>query len=115
MSPKTRETGLSTKEPGRENVVTRLVTMDAEAGEARSAERATADGQFTAASLDRPEPTTLVRDPQVTPLQPAAAVGDTRLVPVRPLTPFTATRSLSDLAAEGGEEPTLSAQHLASV
>lgn len=88
--------------------------MDSEAGEVRRPERATAessvaaaDAQFTAATPDQ-EPTTLVRQPQIMVLQPAAAVEDTRLVPVRPLTPFTA----------GGEESTFSAgpgQDLASV
>lgn len=95
--------------------------MDSEAGEVRRPERATdeslvaaADRQFPAAALDRAEPTTLVRQPQSGSLQPAAAVEDTRLVPVRPLTPFAA----SDLATEGGEESTFSArpaQDLASV
>lgn len=122
MTTKIVETGLHTKEPEWENVETGLLTMDSEAGEVCSPERAAtaeslvtaADSQFTAAVLDRPEPTALVRDPSITSLQPAAAVEDTRLVPVRPLTPFTAR----DLTTGGGEESTFSAgpgQDLASV
>lgn len=67
-----------------------------------------AEDQFTAAPLDQPNPGTLGSDPHTKSLQAAAVVGDTRLIPLRPVTPFTATRSSNEFIEEGDENVSLS-------
>lgn len=67
-----------------------------------------AEDQFTAAPPDQPKPETLVSDPHTKSLQTAAVVEDTRLIPLRPLTPFTATRSSNEFIEEEDEDVSLS-------
>lgn len=77
-----------------------------------------AENQFTAAPLDQPKPETLISDPHTKSLQAAAVVEDPRLIPLRPLTPFTATRSSNEFIEEEDEDVSLSAcpcQDLVSV
>lgn len=57
--------------------------------------------QFTASTLNPPEPEALVGDLCTKSLQVTAVVEDTRLIPLRPTTPFTATKSSSEFIEEG--------------
>lgn len=57
--------------------------------------------QFTASTLNPPEPEALVGDPHAKSLQVTTVVEDTRLIPLRPTTPFTATKSSSEFIEEG--------------
>ncbi|XP_044023969.1 nesprin-2 isoform X2 [Siniperca chuatsi] len=117
------KSGLDTKESGSENVESVLRTMDckADVGKAFSPETesliagaipAVEDG-FTAATaaLDQhgsPKHETPVTDPHSKSLQAAAAVEDTRLIPARPITPFTSTRASDEFIEEGDKDLSLS-------
>ncbi|KAM9339272.1 nesprin-2a [Symphorus nematophorus] len=61
------------------------------------------------ATLDQPKPETLVPDLHAKSLQAAASVEDTRLIPIRPVAPFTATRASEEFIKEEGEDLSLSA------
>ncbi len=105
--------------------------MDSEAdvGKAFSPETVTAqsliaaaEDEFTAAAatLDQhgsPKHETLT-DPHTKSLQAATAVEDTRLIPARPITPFTATRASDEFVEKGDKDLSLSTaphQHLVRV
>ncbi|XP_069017780.1 nesprin-2a isoform X4 [Embiotoca jacksoni] len=119
MSSKSAETSLLSAEPGFgcENVQAGLITLDSEAhvGKAFSPETATAESvntdtaaedQFKVAAADQNEPQrpeTSDGDARVESPPAAAAVEDTRLIPLRPITPFTAKRLSTELTEEEGE------------
>lgn len=71
-----------------------------------------ADGQLKAAVVDQHHSTkheAFNADPASKPPQAAPAVEDTRLVPSRPKTPFTAGRTSRELIDEEEDGPSLSA------
>lgn len=115
--------GLDTKESGSEQIETGLIRMDSKAvvGKAFSPGTVTADSLIAAAipaaedgltaKLDQhgsQNNDTCITDSQTKSLQAAAAVEDTRLVPVRPITPFTATRASDEFIEKGHEDLSLS-------
>lgn len=112
--------GLHTKGSGSENNETGFITMDSKDGKASSLETVTAEPlisaavpaaevEFTGAEHGSPKHETLVPyDHHVKSLQTVAAVEDTRLIPVRPITPFTATRGSDEFIEERDEHLFLS-------
>ncbi|XP_070706002.1 nesprin-2a [Pempheris klunzingeri] len=92
--------GPDTKESGSEHVDIGLPTMDSKAviGKEFSPETVTAQS---------PKPETLVTDTPTKSIQTAAAVEDTRLIPARPVAPFTA-RASQEFIEEGGIDLSLS-------
>ncbi|XP_037606336.1 nesprin-2-like isoform X2 [Sebastes umbrosus] len=112
--------GLHTKESGSGNVETGLITMDSKVGKVFSPKTVTAEPLITAdefttspATLDQhgpisPKHVSLVVDPHAKSPHAAAAIEDTRLIPVRPITPFTATRASHEFIEEGDEGLSLS-------
>ncbi|XP_054474146.1 nesprin-2-like [Anoplopoma fimbria] len=101
-----------TTESESENVETGLITMDSIIGEALSHETVTIEPlTASAAKLDShgsPKHETLVTYPHAKSLQAAAAVEDTRLIPARPITPFTTTRGSYGFIEEADEHLSLS-------
>ncbi|XP_033991567.1 nesprin-2 isoform X3 [Trematomus bernacchii] len=93
--------GLHIKDSGSQSVETESITMDYKA---LSLVTVTAE-PLLAAPDQRGSPghETLVADTHGKSIQSEAAVEDTRLIPARPRTPFTATRA-SDESLEGEEE-----------
>lgn len=69
---------------------------------------ALAGDQFTVSTVSQPDTQTPVCDLRTTPLQASAAVEDTRLIPLRPTTPFAASKSSSEFIEEGDEDTSLS-------
>ncbi|XP_042359998.1 LOW QUALITY PROTEIN: nesprin-1-like [Plectropomus leopardus] len=111
--------GLHSKESGLENVKSRLITMDLKDGKAFGPKTVTAEPliaaaapaaecEFTAAaSRDQhgsPKHESLVADRHS---KAADAVEDTRLIPARPMNPFTAMRGSHEFIEEGSEYPSL--------
>ncbi|XP_068564553.1 nesprin-2a [Cebidichthys violaceus] len=110
---------LHTTESESEDVETGLIKMDSTVGKTLSHETVTiepliaaasraVEDEFTAgaAKLDShgsPKHETLVTDPHAKSLQTAAAVEDTRRIPARPKTPFTATRGSDGFIEEEDE------------
>lgn len=112
MNAKVAETVLDTKEAGAENVETGLTTMDRKAfiPECVIAESLMTPPKdhFSAAPLDQQNPETLGSKPYTKSLQAAAVVEDTKLISLRPINTFTATRSSSVFIEEGDENVSLS-------
>ncbi|XP_045916269.1 nesprin-2 isoform X3 [Micropterus dolomieu] len=122
------ESGLDTKESESENdpVETGLITMDSKAdvGKAFSPETVMAESLIAAAipaaenksiavaTLDQhgsPKHETLVTAPHTKKsFQAAAPVEDTRLIPARPITPFTSIRASDEFTEEGDGNLSLS-------
>ncbi|XP_035851599.1 nesprin-2 [Sander lucioperca] len=115
--------GLDRKESGSINLETGLITMDSKVGKAFSPQSVTAKplivaaipaakDEFTAAVTlcqhGSPKHETLLTDPLAKSLLGATAVEDTRLIPARPRTPFTATRGSDECIEEGDEQLSLS-------
>ncbi|XP_031717653.1 nesprin-2a isoform X2 [Anarrhichthys ocellatus] len=110
---------LHTTESESENVETGLMKMDSIVGETLSHETVTiepliaaasraVEDEFTAGAAKRDSPgspkhETLVTDPHAKSLQAAAAAEDTRRIPARPKTPFTATRGSDGFIEEADE------------
>lgn len=111
--------GFDTNDFGSKNVETGLKTKGSKAdvGKAFSLETATVESlipadtpaakdKFMAADTleqhETPKHETLVSDPSTKSLLAAAALESTRLIPVRPTTPFAATSSVEII--EGGDE-----------
>lgn len=65
--------------------------------------------QFAASSASQPDPEAVVADIHATSLQAPGAVEDTRLIPLRPTTPFAASKSSSEFIEEGDEDASSSA------
>ncbi|XP_026174095.1 nesprin-2a isoform X2 [Mastacembelus armatus] len=125
--------GFDNRDFGSKNVKTGDTTMDSkdDISEAFSPTTVSAESLITAdapATRDKfspadilehyesPKHEILVSDPHAKSLQAAAAVEDTRLIPVRPITPFAATRTSTE-CIEGDEALSLSTanhQHLDS-
>ncbi|CAJ1078355.1 LOW QUALITY PROTEIN: nesprin-2 [Xyrichtys novacula] len=96
-----------------------LITLDSQAvSRALPPENAAAESLVSAAededtapcsiTVDRPKHETTNTDHQTKPPQEAAAVEDTRLIPARPVTPFTASRTESeDLTNEGDKDQSM--------
>lgn len=127
--------GSNTIDFGSKNVEPGLVTVDSKADVGDSshpkllmaepplitAATPAAEGHFTAAAaatLDQhqsPKHKTFNTDPHTKPPQAVAAIEDTRLIPTRPITPFT--RELAGFIEEGDEDlslPTAPHQDLVS-
>lgn len=117
------ESGLDTKESESENdpVETGLITMDSKAdvGKAFSPETliaaaipAAENKSIAVATLDQhgsPKHETLVTAPHTKKsFQAAAPVEDTRLIPARPITPFTSIRASDEFTEEGDGNLSLS-------
>lgn len=65
--------------------------------------------QFTASTASQPDPEAPVSDLHAKSLQASAAVEDTRLIPLRPRTPFAASKPSSEFREEGDEDTSASA------
>ncbi|XP_078030046.1 nesprin-2a isoform X4 [Epinephelus lanceolatus] len=115
--------GLHSKEFASENVETGLITMDSKAGKALSPKTETtkslvaaavpaAEFKFTAAAIrdtyGSPQHETRIANPHAESPQAAAAVEDTRVIPTRPITPFSATRGSREFIEEGSKHLPLS-------
>ncbi|KAL7388816.1 hypothetical protein ABVT39_021245 [Epinephelus coioides] len=115
--------GLHSKEFASENVETGLITMDSKAGKALSPKTETtkslvaaaipaAEFKFTAAAIrdthGSPQHETRIANPHAESPQAAAAVEDTRVIPTRPITPFSATRGSCEFIEEGSKHLPLS-------
>nr|XP_040016362.1 nesprin-2 isoform X2 [Gasterosteus aculeatus aculeatus] len=110
-----------TSEPESENVATGLIKTDSVVGEAFGHETVTIEPPIAAASLavedkftagaakldshGSPKCESLVAEPHATFPQAAAAVEETRLIPARPETPFTATRGFDGFMEEADKHP----------